>query len=61
VWGDEEAQLIQLASEYHPEPPFSAGSPNTAPAHLVTRFRERTRGLLEQRLAAAERAMARRG
>ena len=52
------AQLIQLACEYDPQPPFSAGSPNTAPPELVVRFKERTRDISEQRLAAARRITA---
>ncbi len=28
------AQMIQLAIEYDPQPPFEAGSPATAPAHI---------------------------
>ena len=30
------AQTIQLVIEYDPEPPFNAGSPETAPAEIVT-------------------------
>ena len=59
--GADVAQALQLGIEYCPAPPFDAGSPATAPAHLVTRFRERTRELLIRRCAAAERAMARLG
>ncbi len=33
--GPEMAQMIQLAIEYDPEPPFDAGSPAKAPAALV--------------------------
>ncbi len=33
--GDEVAQSIQLAIEYDPQPPFDAGSPQRAPAHVV--------------------------
>ena len=33
--GPETAQLIQLAIEYDPQPPFDAGSPSKAPAALV--------------------------
>jgi transcriptional regulator GlxA family with amidase domain len=33
--GDDIAQAIQLALEYDPQPPFDAGSPERAPAHLV--------------------------
>src|SRR5580700_1571586 len=33
------AQTIQLNLEYAPEPPFDAGSPETAPAEVVARVR----------------------
>jgi transcriptional regulator GlxA family with amidase domain len=33
--GDDVAQAIQLVIEYDPEPPFGAGSPSKAPAHIV--------------------------
>jgi hypothetical protein len=29
------AQMVQLAIEYDPQPPFDAGSPAKAPAELV--------------------------
>lgn len=35
IAGEEVAQAIQLAIEYDPEPPFTAGSPDKAPAHIV--------------------------
>ena len=35
VYGPEMAQMIQLAIEYDPQPPFDAGSPAKAPAELV--------------------------
>jgi cyclohexyl-isocyanide hydratase len=39
--GETRAQAIQLGIEYAPEPPFQAGSPNTAPPDLVKRMRAR--------------------
>ncbi|PDP85006.1 glutamine amidotransferase [Glycomyces fuscus] len=45
--GREAAQLVQLATEYDPRPPFAAGSPQTAPAELVSRARSLSRSLLE--------------
>src|SRR5262249_51448191 len=33
--GPEEAQRIQLAMQYAPEPPFHAGTPDTAPADAL--------------------------
>ncbi|QDQ14726.1 DJ-1/PfpI family protein [Streptomyces spectabilis] len=41
--GDEQAQTVQLITEYDPQPPYDAGSPKKAPAHLVEMFRERSR------------------
>jgi transcriptional regulator GlxA family with amidase domain len=49
IAGDDVAQAIQLGIEYDPEPPFDAGSPEKAPAHLV----DALRGLLEQAEAQA--------
>ncbi len=43
MFGDEVAQAIQLAIEYDPQPPFDAGSPRTAPSHLVAHQREHSR------------------
>lgn len=36
---DRVAQAIQLSVEYDPQPPFSAGSPSTAPADVVALLR----------------------
>ncbi len=41
--GDDAAQAIQLAIEYDPQPPFDAGSPAKAPAHLVDEQRRGSR------------------
>ncbi|MGK5680891.1 DJ-1/PfpI family protein [Actinoplanes sp. URMC 104] len=38
--GPELAQIVQLALEYAPEPPFAAGSPDTAPASAVSFLRD---------------------
>ncbi|WP_354641371.1 DJ-1/PfpI family protein [Kitasatospora camelliae] len=35
IAGDRAAQAVQLVVEYDPQPPYSAGSPATAPAGLV--------------------------
>jgi putative intracellular protease/amidase len=35
IAGDDVAQAIQLGIEYDPQPPFSSGSPLTAPARIV--------------------------
>jgi len=61
LWGEEQAQLIQLGSEYDPAPPFNAGSPLTAPRAIVEKFRGVSAGLTETRRAIAARAAARFG
>lgn len=40
IEGEEFAQALQLAVEYDPQPPYSAGSPAKAPEHLVRILRE---------------------
>ncbi|MBB5954077.1 transcriptional regulator GlxA family with amidase domain [Saccharothrix tamanrassetensis] len=35
IWGDDRAKFTQLVIEYAPEPPYDAGSPETAPAGMV--------------------------
>jgi len=39
IAGDGVAQAIQLGTEYDPQPPYSAGSPATAPAEVVAALR----------------------
>ncbi|MFY4720802.1 DJ-1/PfpI family protein [Streptomyces sp. LaBMicrA B280] len=39
IAGDEHAQAVQLLTEYDPQPPYDAGSPEKAPAHLVEELR----------------------
>ncbi|MFG3205694.1 DJ-1/PfpI family protein [Streptomyces sp. NPDC048192] len=48
IAGDEHAQALQLATEYDPRPPYAAGSPDRAPAHLVERLRAGSRFILTQ-------------
>ncbi|MFD7710673.1 DJ-1/PfpI family protein [Streptomyces sp. NPDC059785] len=43
IAGDEHAQAVQLMTEYDPQPPYDAGSPEKAPAHLVEEFRTNSR------------------
>ncbi|MGW1721588.1 DJ-1/PfpI family protein [Streptomyces sp. NPDC002306] len=43
IAGDEHAQAVQLMTEYDPQPPYDAGSPRKAPAHLVEEFRRGSR------------------
>ncbi|MFI8528710.1 DJ-1/PfpI family protein [Streptomyces aquilus] len=46
IAGDEHAQAVQLLTEYDPRPPYDAGSPEKAPAHLVEEFRTKSRFIL---------------
>ncbi|MFD5233440.1 DJ-1/PfpI family protein [Streptomyces qaidamensis] len=39
IAGDDHAQIVQLATEYDPQPPYDAGSPEKAPAHIVELLR----------------------
>ncbi|WP_069885370.1 DJ-1/PfpI family protein [Streptomyces luteocolor] len=43
IAGDEVAQTVQLLTEYDPQPPYDAGSPEKAPAHIVASFRDTSR------------------
>ena len=43
IAGDDVAMAIQLGIEYDPRPPFNAGSPETAPAHIVAAQRAASR------------------
>ena len=43
IAGDDAARAAQLGIEYDPHPPFSAGSPDTAPAGLVAAQRAASR------------------
>jgi transcriptional regulator GlxA family with amidase domain len=45
MMGDEVAQTVQLIIEYAPEPPYDAGSVDTAPAEII----DRARGVLSGR------------
>ncbi|MPY50650.1 DJ-1/PfpI family protein [Streptomyces acidicola] len=47
IAGDEHAQAIQLMTEYDPQPPYDAGSPQKAPMHIVDALRARSRFILE--------------
>jgi putative intracellular protease/amidase len=43
IAGDDVAQAIQLGIEYDPQPPFDAGSPEKAPAHIVELLKGQSR------------------
>jgi len=50
------AEAIQLGIEYNPAPPFNAGSPDTAPADVLARVKERIAPNEVGRLEAVKRA-----
>ncbi|WPN28502.1 DJ-1/PfpI family protein [Pseudomonas sp. P5_109] len=52
------AELVQLQLEYAPAPPFSAGSPETAPASVLVEARQRAASSLKLRAEITERAAA---
>jgi cyclohexyl-isocyanide hydratase len=55
------AEAIQLRLEYNPAPPFSTGSPDTAPAELVALIRERIAPSQARRAEMIKRAAERLG
>jgi len=54
IAGEEVAQAIQLGTEYDPQPPFDAGSPEKAPAEVVALLRGRSRFRDEEVASARE-------
>lgn len=46
IAGDRYAQSVQLLTEYDPQPPYDAGSPQKAPADVVEEWRARSRHIL---------------
>ena len=61
LFGREAAEAVQLHLEYAPEPPFTSGRPETAPAEVVAMVRERGRASHAAREAIVSRLEARRG
>jgi cyclohexyl-isocyanide hydratase len=53
------AEMIQLRLEYNPAPPFTSGSPDTAPPDVLARLQQRNPAGREYRTAANRRAAAR--
>jgi cyclohexyl-isocyanide hydratase len=53
------AEAVQLRLEYDPHPPFSAGSPDTAPPEVVARYQERIAPAKVRRAEAVARAASR--
>ncbi|MEU6975331.1 MULTISPECIES: DJ-1/PfpI family protein [unclassified Streptomyces] len=48
IAGDATAQTIQLLTEYDPQPPYDAGSPEKAPAPIVAHWRGQAEKVLVQ-------------
>ena len=59
--GDEVAEAIQLAIAYAPEPPFSSGTPETAPPAVLKRVQDSYRATTQERERTARRIAARLG
>jgi cyclohexyl-isocyanide hydratase len=59
--GDEAAQAIQLHMVYAPEPPFNSGTPETAPAKILTEARQSVRAVAARREETARRIAAKLG
>jgi cyclohexyl-isocyanide hydratase len=59
--GDEVAQAIQLDMAYAPEPPFSSGTPESAPPAILEQAKRSYRKVTAQREATARRVAARLG
>ena len=58
LFGADVAQRIQLAIEYDPAPPFSSGSPRTAPAAVRDAVLRASAAALSERRAIVERVSA---
>jgi cyclohexyl-isocyanide hydratase len=59
LFGSTVAQEIQLMIEYNPDPPFSSGSPKTAPRDLIENVSDTRQQVQSERRAIAERVAAR--
>lgn len=59
IAGRSEAEAIQLQLEYAPEPPFDAGTPETAPQAVLETVRARGAALRQERERLVERVLSR--
>lgn len=55
MFGQPVAEFVQLRLEYNPQPPFNAGSPDTAPADVLTSTQEKMSKPQQKRIEIAER------
>ncbi|HLJ01146.1 MAG TPA: DJ-1/PfpI family protein, partial [Bradyrhizobium sp.] len=53
------AEAVQLRLEYNPAPPFTSGSPDTAPPEVLARMQQRIAAGREYRASANQKAAAR--
>jgi cyclohexyl-isocyanide hydratase len=58
IAGADYAQVVQLAIEYAPEPPFDSGRPERARPDIVSAARQRLDAVKDERSAAVRRAAA---
>ncbi len=56
--GEAQAQMIQLGHEYAPEPPFRAGTPETAPPAVLAAAKERLASTRKEREAIIDQVVA---
>ncbi len=56
--GEAQAQAVQLAHEYAPEPPFRAGTPETAPPAVLAAVKERLASTRKAREAIIDEVVA---
>ena len=59
--GEQAAQIVQLHMQYAPEPPFNAGTPESASPEIVQTLQADLRPLLDARLAIVKRVAAKLG
>lgn len=59
LWGDKAAQAIQLSMEYTPEPPYTSGTPETAPRDVLEAVTAQSATRQSERLDAVIRAAER--
>ncbi len=59
IFGEDQAKAIQLGIEYAPQPPFNAGSPETAGKDIETASREAAKDRQAERLVAVREAASR--
>lgn len=59
--GETAAQMIQLYTQYAPEPPFNSGTPESAPPEMVRTVQSHLREVLDARQAIVKRVAAKLG